>query len=412
MVMSHCVNIAMPHHAYSLAATESDQGEFEKFIHELYNVWGGIPRRFAIYCQAFHDGGTQAALEFSEDDFTSELKALAADLISNGHSMIRPDMLDNVGARGEREGLSRKRVPPSWLVFPVPIDSEMGPYRSRIYRFCSRRAELKFLDYLEGVETDAIRSFCKDVFQFSGTAAMVFERFAHFVLTRTESNRFRWKQYIRKGDSQTDWLPVKLPKCENLKCDMKNDLHSFQAEIKKCISEDKCVVIDPISDQQDAIDMFVVFKLENAGWCVLAMQDTISKTHSFHPVKILEYRKAAEKAFKAAKEVRDDFFLHVVVVRQRYRSNPFRLQRATMAELANVGDVKATFEAIGLKAPNELDEWSVEKAKEAPKSVKLKNRSKLTGDQAKTAGAQALLLTAAEDKVKGLTWILVGFFNG
>eukprot|EP00980_Cylindrotheca_fusiformis_P029365 scaffold23454_cov99-Cylindrotheca_fusiformis.AAC.2 len=116
---------------------------------------------------------------------------------------------------------------------------------------------------------------------------------------------------------------------------------------------------------------------------------------------------------KAAKEeVRDDFFLHVVVVPQRYRSNPFRLQRATMAELANVGDVKAKFEAIGLKAPNELDEWSVEKAKEALKFVKLKNRSKLTGDQAKTAGAEALLLTAAKDKVIGLTWILDGFFNG
>ena len=46
---------------------------------------------------------------------------------------------------------------------------------------------------------------------------------------------------------------------------MKNDLGAFRAQIEACISKNECVIIDPTSDQQDAIDMFVVFKRNDDG---------------------------------------------------------------------------------------------------------------------------------------------------
>ena len=203
-----------------------------------------------------------------------------------------------------------------------------------------------------------------------------------------------------------------LPKCEDQKCDMKTDLGEFQDCISKCIRDDKSMVIDPQSDQQDAIDMFVVIKLDDR-WRVLAMQDTISKTHSFHPVKILEYRTAAQAAFEGAGinvSNHDDFFLHVVVVPTEDSEDPFRLQGPTMAKLADVSAVKAKFEAVKLPL-TDMEEWNGRKATKACQSVTLKNHTKLRGEALQTTGAEVLLLERAAAKVKELTWVLDGFFN-
>ena len=374
-----------------------------------------MPRRLAQYCETFRSRGPKVALEASEQDFSSELSSLSSSLISNGPLSFH-GTLDNVGKRGESESSSRQSAPPSWLVFPVPIDSELGLYRSNTYRFCSRKAELGFWNHLALGETDAVRRFCRDVFKVPGTAGIAFERFAHFVLTRTEHNTFRWKQYDDKPEdsknSEDSADSVVLPRCLDQKCGMKNNLDSFEAAIKDCISESKSVVIDPISDQQDAIDMFVVCKLDRRGWCVLAMQDTISKTHSFHPLKILEYRQAAEKAFVAAKqEVRDDFFLHVVVVPEENVGKPFRLQGATMTKVAEVADLDAKSQELGLTAPGKMVNLTLKEARDACQTARIKGLSKLSNNQLKMAGAEASLLKAAGDKVKGLTWVLDGFFK-
>jgi hypothetical protein len=195
---------------------------------------------------------------------------------------------------------------------------------------------------------------------------------------------------------------------------MKTDLTAFQNAIKDCVRSNKCVVIDPESDQQDAIDMFVVSKV-GEHWRVLAMQDTISKTHSFHPLKILEYRTAAQTALErelsGKNSVLDDFFLHVVVVPTEDPGSPFRLQAATMAKLNDMDSVKAKFNAIGEPQPDGFPTWNASLAKQACQSAKLKNYTKLHDAALLTAGAEILLLKAAEAKVKGLTWVLDGFFK-
>ncbi|KAG7356056.1 hypothetical protein IV203_000742 [Nitzschia inconspicua] len=389
-------------------------GEFEKFISALHGLWGGIPRRLTKYCETFHLCGPEAALGASEEEFMAELNSLSVALMSHGPRIVR-GMLDNIGESRESSS-SRTVEPPSWLLFPVPIDSEWGPYKRKTYKFCSRQAELGFLDHLAEQETDAVRRFCRDVFKVPGTIGIAFERFAHFVLTRTESNKFRWKQYVsgKVEDSRDSRDLVELPKCLDQKCEMKENLGFFRSAIEECIRNKRSVVIDPIGDQQDAIDMFVVCKLDGRGWCVLAMQDTISKTHSFHPVKILEYRQAAEEAFRAAmpdQEVRDDFFLHVVVVPKEEDNKPFRLQGATMTKLALFDHVVSKFQEIGLGAPSELDNWTCSKAKKVCQAAKLKGYSQLNTNQVKMAGAEILLLNAAEEKVKGLTWVLDGILN-
>ena len=135
-------------------AIGKELNEFEQFIRDLYDLWGGIPRRLTLYCDAFREHGPTTALVDSKNDFEKELKSLSRDLISRG-PIVAHEMLDSVGDRGESQSSSSKTSPPSWLVFPVPIDSETkGPYRTHAYRFCSRKAELRFLDYLQRGETD------------------------------------------------------------------------------------------------------------------------------------------------------------------------------------------------------------------------------------------------------------------
>ena len=334
------------------------------------------------------------------------MNSLSEDIIAHGPK-ITYSMLDQVGQKGEGDGSSKMLSPPSWLVFPFPIDSDKDPYRNKTYKFCSRHAELKFLKKLEDQDASAVRKFCRDVFRVPGPNGIGFERFAHFVLTRTQQNKFRWKQYDNNGDCS----PLTLPKCKNQECEMEKDLNEFKAVIAECIRDGKCVVIDPKSDQQDAIDMFVVVKLDSS-WLVLAMQDTISKTHSFHPVKILEYRAAAQAAFESQGiDVSDDFFRHVVVVPQESPNNPFRLEGATMSKLASVKAVNVKCKEIKLQPVVVEANWKSSAAKAACAGAKLKNYTKLKGDELLTAGAEVLLLKEAGKKVTELTWVLDGFSN-
>jgi hypothetical protein len=399
--------LQLPHHAHFLPATgKSSKEEFEKFLRSLYDLWGGIPRRLAEYCSSFRQYGQEKALETSASEFQSCMNTLSMEIVSRGPAGYH-DILDEVGQRGESESSSKKSAPPSWLVFPVPIDSDKFPYTSKTHRFCSHRAEVDFLLHLEQQEADAVRKFCKQVFAVPGAAGIAFERFAHFVLTRTEQNKFRWKQYDNNGDCS----PLTLPKCKNQECEMEKDLNEFKAVIAECIRDGKCVVIDPKSDQQDAIDMFFVVKLDSS-WLVLAMQDTISKTHSFHPVKILEYRAAAQAAFESQGiDVSDDFFRHVVVVPQESPNNPFRLEGATMSKLASVKAVNVKCKEIKLQPVVVEANWKSSAAKAACAGAKLKNYTKLKGDELLTAGAEVLLLKEAGKKVTELTWVLDGFSN-
>jgi hypothetical protein len=405
LMLSDHVHTAVPHHARRLPATvNSTVKDFQDFIHSLYKLWGGIPRRFNEYCQLFRDDGASVALKMSREQFDEELNSLSSHLVHYG-PLIHPELLDRVGQRGESESSSRKVAPPSWLVFPSPSGSKDNPFRGRIYRFCSQKAELAFWDYLGRQDVDVVRKFCLEVFAIPGSSGIAFERFAHFVLTRTESNTLRWKKYDTKNV-----VSLVLPKCEQLKCDMKTGLKEFQDAIANCVGLNKCVVIAPESEQQDAIDMFVVYKFEDS-WYVLAMQDTISKTHSFRPVKILEYRTAAQTALKRAlggkNDVLDDFFLHVVVVPTEDPGSPFRLQAANMAKLDGMDSVKAKFEEIGVPKPD-FTTWNASLARNACKSAKLKNHTTLRDAALLTADAEVLLLKAAEAKVKGLTWVLDG----
>lgn len=397
--VEYCSDLPM----LTVVPRQREKEEFRSFIRRLFQLWGGIPRRFNKYCDKFRDKGADAAVEASETEFMNELGTLSNELITQGPYVVH-EMLERVCPGAETE---KSLAPPSWLVLPSPLAIEKDPFQHRCYKFCSRRAEMDFFKRLGNKKADDVLQFCKGVFTLPGANGLVFERFAHFVLTRTENNEFRWKLY----GSGNDCSKVVLPKCENRECEMKTDLESFEKTIAACVEGGKCVVIDPKSDQQDAIDMVVVCKLED-HWYVLVMQDTIGNTHSFHPVKILEYKAAAEKALKkAGANPHAGWFRHVVVVPEENPKYPFRLQAATMPKMSSLEAVKEKISKIGLSSEVDLQNWNVTKARQACDRAKIKNRTLLKGEQVKTAGAEALLLQKAEAKVKELTWVLDGFFK-
>ena len=77
-------------------------------------------------------------------------------------------------------------------------------------------------------------------------------------------------------------------------------------------------------------------------------------------------------------------------------------------------DVIETFKKkyleLGLDS-DALNSWNGKKAQDACKGGKIKNYTKLKGDDLKSVGAGAKLLADAEEKVKSWTWVLDGFFS-
>ncbi len=79
-----------------------------------------------------------------------------------------------------------------------------------------------------------------------------------------------------------------------------------------------------------------------------------------------------------------------------------------MAKLDDMDSVKAKSNEIGEPKPD-FTRWNVTLATKACQSAKLKNYTTLPPAALLKAGAEVLLLKAAEAKVKGFTWVLDGF---
>jgi len=395
----------MPSLYISFAGSRSRRNidEFKEFVKAMYDIWGGIPRRFAHRYATFEDKGKDSAIAEAGLELQQQMKRLAPQVISMGPA-LQASRLDALHQSAERDSRSHNVSPPSWLLHPLPVESATETFREYSYRFCSRRAEVLFLDHLAKSGVDEIRKFCKEVFAISAAYGLAFERFAHFVLTRTEAGDYRWRKY-----NGSERHKLTLPKCTALpKCDMKTDLREFKEQIVTCIREQVNGFIDPLSDQQDAIDMFFVFK----DGQVFALQDTISKTHSFHPVKILEYRKAAKEALEsAAVHVSNDFFKHVVVVPTEEESSQFQLQWPTMPRLnSDLETVIAKFNEVGLEMPTRLDKRNKQDSRRACEEAKMKIPASITLAEARIKGAKADLLMQAKKEVECSTWVLDGFF--
>ena len=67
---------------------QREKEEFRSFIRRLYQLWGGIPRRFNKYCDKFREEGEGAAVEASETEFTNELGTLSNELITRGPYVV------------------------------------------------------------------------------------------------------------------------------------------------------------------------------------------------------------------------------------------------------------------------------------------------------------------------------------
>ena len=123
------------------------------------------------------------------------------------------------------------------------------------------------------------------------------------------------------------------------------------------------------------------------------MQDTISKTHSFHPMKILEYKCAMKEAIgeglrkkkkKKKKSIPTGFFRHVVVV-PNGNAEEFGFQKAKTSKSQmpkGLDGVKDKYKKFDLgKFPKDMT----------------------------FAAAKKHLLEQAEKAVLAETWVLSGF---
>ena len=188
------------------------------------------------------------------------------------------------------------------LFFPVPLPNNRTVARMR---FCSHIGEMEYLNCLEELETSSVIKFALQV--FGDSPGLLWEHFAHMVLTRTEIDRFRVTEYAQhiagddnkdKGKTSADMdieddgadvaggssaekgkqspreqlaeptREITLPKCDEMKyLGLRSEEDDFNKALQRLkeltvTSEKKMasVGIIPRNPSHDAIDGFVVIK--------------------------------------------------------------------------------------------------------------------------------------------------------
>ena len=309
--------------------------QFKEFYEAMYHIWGGVPGRINLYCLQLKQRTIEEVINEALEDLDREMSDVAQNLVHKRNLREATISVRSVHAMGEASAAA-----PSWLLHAVPKKDDCEDYS---VRFCSLKAELKFAEHV-GRDADEITTskFCGQIISKQGWN-LKFEKLARFLVT-TKAKRFRLQV-------DQSYMTAGCPKCELVECDMAHGLEQFKEEIMKCIGNGQDAAIELKNTRQDAIDLFVVLKEGR----VYAMRDTINRTNTFLPIKILEYENAAKNALQTAlkQEPSDDCFTHIVIAGNNKK---LQLGPPTMTDSDSFGVMKKKFNSMGLAFPVEVEE--------------------------------------------------------
>lgn len=274
-----------------------------RLVNACYAAWGGNIRALVNFQT---DGKYQAALE-------STVVSLSAEIFRNIRRMNK--------AQAEH---AQKHADLGRVLIPVPVNVDItdeDAFRAFRWEFCSVAAEVAFLNRLKNEDEDAVRAFCKESFTTPGTQGILFEKFAHFLLTNSKIRRFACKAY--KESKRDDLHDVEFPRLETKQFD---SLVELEVLIKDALKQKAPTAFEPKSPSFDAVDMFALFQWTKGGWHFMMIQDTIGRKHSFHPVKLLEYRLLWEGASQGHVQTCDWSY---AIVTPRSEPDKFTLEKET-----------------------------------------------------------------------------------
>jgi hypothetical protein len=153
-----------------------------------------------------------------------------------------------------------------------------------------------FWDHAKTLEKDTVTKLLKSVFEVPSPKGVLFEKAAHVLITNDMVRSFQWYSYNER-DNEKDEV-INFPKCKLEHFEIKELQGAFQEALAVLEAGDlegdaSAIALEPKDTSFDAVDMFVLVKEGQDGvagdWRLYLLQDTISKDHSLHPVKVLWY---------------------------------------------------------------------------------------------------------------------------
>lgn len=256
-------------------------------INACYDIWGGNMRALNKFTTPNKENAV-VAIQKAEEELNTHIRKIDKEFAKK--------MVTNLEKQDVQEKFAGEDVQdsPGHILVPEPIQTDTAIadcFEQFRWHFCSPLAEKKFFRHLKEKDHDTLKDLLVSVFQVPSPKGVLFEKVAHHLVTNGIVEEFCCYPYNAKSDVGS----IKFQRCvEEMSFEGEDQL---EANLKEALGklDDKtgAIALEPKNTSFDAVDMFVVERQGTTGklddWCLHMLQDTISKTHSFHPIKILWY---------------------------------------------------------------------------------------------------------------------------
>lgn len=266
---------------------QEDSGKHTNAINACYDIWGGNMR--ALNRFIYQKGGVADLKKRAEEELDAHIrkidKEFAKKMVTN---LEKQDVQKQFAGEDFQDS-------PGHILVPEPTQTDTAAadcFERFSWHFCSPLAEKKFFRHLKEHDRDTLKDLLVSVFKVPSPKGVLFEKVAHHLVTNGVVQDFRCYHYNAKSHE----VSMQFQHCveemsfegeDQLKATLKKALGKLDDKIGSIACEPKDTSFD------DAVDTFVVERQGINGtlddWCLHMLQDTISKTRSFHPLKVLWY---------------------------------------------------------------------------------------------------------------------------
>ena len=256
-------------------------------INACYDIWGGNMRALNKFIPPYQENAT-LAIQKAEEELSTHIrkidKEFAKKMVAN---LEKQDVEDRFAGEDVQDS-------PGHILVPEPIQTDTAIadcFEQFRWHFCSPLAEKKFFRHMKEQDKDMLKELLVSVFQVPSPRGVLFQKVAHHLVTNGIVENFRCYPYNEKNNVGS----IQFQRCvEEISFEGEDQLEANLREaVEKLDDKIGTIALEPKNTSFDAVDMFVVERQETTGkldgWCLYMLQDTISKTHSFHPIKIMWY---------------------------------------------------------------------------------------------------------------------------
>lgn len=376
------------------------KGKVDKdIVNASYEIWGGNMRALEAFFETWYRFGKDKAIETAENGLSSQI-----DMIDKKFARKMVRKLEKQEVQGQFTGEAVKDSS-GHILTPEPKirdGNDANCCQDFQWRFCSPLAEKKFWKHVEDLDHELLKELMIEVFKTPSPKGVLFEKVAHLLITNAVVKQFRCYPYKKRSEETV----IKFEKCSKVVGFQSPELKKKLCEAVKELGDNGgCIGLEPTDASFDAVDMFVLEKTGKTGtprdWCLYMIQDTISKGHSFHPVKVLWYCSLFCDVLQELFPIQDASYLkcckYVPVV--PHQTTEFKLAAptgtATWPEVNRVASL-LKYQWPRKLLDGKLDELVAKEGLIIPKTAKGEDRKKLT----KPVVGHELLLASAKGAVE------------